>query len=166
MDLLREYEKQLEEYERTGIPNEAVIETSVILKSKGQELKEKQRTYEPPEFVHQQHGSSAGADSKQFHIYRRLRNKEESRVNQMVEIEKEEEENRIFAEKRMHSEKEIKEKQTKKAAKRQKRKERQRLAKEKEKLLKDSKNTPDGKPTEGNAVPLFPDDDSTSSEND
>lgn len=42
--------------------------------------------YEPPDFVRNVMGSSAGAGSGEFHVYRHLRRKEMSRLKEMEEM--------------------------------------------------------------------------------
>lgn len=42
--------------------------------------------YEPPEFVRNVMGSSAGAGSGEFHVYRHLRRKEMTRLKQLEEM--------------------------------------------------------------------------------
>lgn len=53
-------------------------ETSMSIKKK----------YEPPDFVRNVMGSSAGAGSGEFHVYRHLRRKEMSRLKEMEEMSK------------------------------------------------------------------------------
>lgn len=44
------------------------------------------RGYEPPDFVRNVMGSSAGAGSGEFHVYRHLRRKEMSRLKELEEM--------------------------------------------------------------------------------
>uniref|UniRef100_A0A6G1SIM1 PRKR-interacting protein 1 n=1 Tax=Aceria tosichella TaxID=561515 RepID=A0A6G1SIM1_9ACAR len=44
------------------------------------------KSYEPPEFVRNVMGSSAGAGSGEFHVYRHLRRKEMTRLKQLEEM--------------------------------------------------------------------------------
>ncbi|KNC97669.1 uncharacterized protein SPPG_07136 [Spizellomyces punctatus DAOM BR117] len=76
----------------------------------------------PPDFVRNVQGSSAGAGSGEFHVYRALRRKEYARQKILDEKAKEEQEQREFHEKLEAIKKLEAEKTAKKREKRQKRK--------------------------------------------
>lgn len=83
-----------------------------------------------PEFVRNIMGSSAGAGSGEFHVYRALRRKEYARQRFLTESAKKEELDREFAEKVEKRRQEEEERTEKKRAKRLKKKLRQKGAKE------------------------------------
>ena len=76
-----------------------------------------------PEFVYNVMGSSAGAGSGEFHVYRQIRRKEYARQKIIDEANTKEELNAAYHAKLAENEREAEEKTAKKRAKRQKKKE-------------------------------------------
>ena len=76
-----------------------------------------------PEFVYNVMGSSAGAGSGEFHVYRQIRRKEYARQKVIDEANTKEELNAAYHAKLAENEREAEEKTSKKRAKRQKKKE-------------------------------------------
>ena len=76
-----------------------------------------------PEFVYNVMGSSAGAGSGEFHVYRQIRRKEHARQKIIDEANTKEELNAAYHAKLAENEREAEEKTAKKRAKRQKKKE-------------------------------------------
>ena len=76
-----------------------------------------------PEFVYNVMGSSAGAGSGEFHVYRQIRRKEYARQKVIDEANTKEELNAAYHAKLAENQREAEEKTAKKRAKRQKKKE-------------------------------------------
>ncbi|KAL1922482.1 uncharacterized protein VTP21DRAFT_10021 [Calcarisporiella thermophila] len=101
----------------------------------------KEKTIKPPkDFVRNVPGSSAGAGSGEFHVYRANRRREFTRVKLMEEEAKKEKDQKEFQEKLERMQKEAEERTAKKRAKRQKRKAKQQNKKQK----KENDATADG----------------------
>lgn len=101
----------------------------------------KRRLPLPPEIVTNVQGSSAGAGSGEFHVYKAARRREYERLRVMDEEVRREEEQREFEDKRREREEEDKKKTERNRAKREKMKAR------KDKAKGDKKNG--GKPADG-----------------
>ncbi|KAI8813982.1 hypothetical protein BJ742DRAFT_788093 [Cladochytrium replicatum] len=85
----------------------------------------KEQTIKPPtDFVRNVQGSSAGAGSGEFHVYRALRRKENARLKFLEEMTKEERERHEFEQKQLEIQKSLEEKTAKRREKRKKRKQR------------------------------------------
>ncbi|KAI8813082.1 hypothetical protein BJ742DRAFT_790972 [Cladochytrium replicatum] len=80
----------------------------------------------PKDFVRNVQGSSAGAGSGEFHVYRALRRKENARLKFLEEMTKEERERHEFEQKQLEIQKSLEEKTAKRREKRKKRKQRDR----------------------------------------
>lgn len=78
-----------------------------------------------PEFVYNVMGSSAGAGSGEFHVYRQIRRKEYQRQKVLDDVKSKEELNEAFHAKLAENEREAEERTAKKRAKRQKKKDKQ-----------------------------------------
>ena len=91
----------------------------------------------PPESVRWVSGSSAGAGSSEFHIYRNLREHENKRQEWIGKKAKEDDENKIFQEQRLSRLQDCEEKTSRKRAKRQRKKQLQQQAKKLKKLEAD-----------------------------
>lgn len=102
----------------------------------------------PPEIVTNVQGSSAGAGSGEFHVYKAARRREYERLRVMDEEVRNEEEQREFEERRKEMEEEDKKKTERNRAKREKMKAR----KEKAKAGKDSAKQPDSAGANGGGV--------------
>lgn len=93
------------------------------------------KKYEPPDFVRNVMGSSAGAGSGEFHVYRHLRRKEMTRLKEMEESAKVEELDRKFK----HELEEMKQRaetiKLKKKLKREKKKKRKQECRRQEKRM-------------------------------
>merc|ERR1712018_1031967 len=76
-----------------------------------------------PEFVYNAMGSSAGAGSGEFHVYRQIRRKEFARQKHLEESKSKDELNEAYHAKLEENEREAEERTAKKRAKRQKKKE-------------------------------------------
>lgn len=83
------------------------------------------RVFKPPEFVRNIWGSSAGAGSGDFHVYRGVRRREYARQKFMNEQAKRDEKDQAYTEKVKQNQKEAEERTAKKRAKRLKKKQRQ-----------------------------------------
>lgn len=94
----------------------------------------------PPEIVANVQGSSAGAGSGEFHVYKAGRRREYERLRMMDEEVKQEEDEKHFLEKKKEQERKDREKTEKNRAKREKARAR------KDKLKKGQKGTADGSP--------------------
>lgn len=82
----------------------------------------KSKNYEPPDFVRNVMGSSAGAGSGEFHVYRHLRRKEIMRLKDMEAGAINEELDRKFKEELAQTKKAVEERMIKKKSKREKKK--------------------------------------------
>lgn len=78
--------------------------------------------YEPPDFVRNVMGSSAGAGSGEFHVYRHLRRKEMSRLKELEEMSKSERLDAEFKSKLEETKRKAQERTIKKKLKREKKK--------------------------------------------
>ncbi|XP_022648199.1 PRKR-interacting protein 1 homolog [Varroa jacobsoni] len=94
------------------------------------ERRQENRGHKVPEFVRNVMGSSAGAGSGEFHVYRQLRKKEITRVKLMEELAEKERLDNEFAARLAAKEKAAEEKTARKRAKRNKKKQK----------LKDNRN--------------------------
>lgn len=90
------------------------------------------KRYEPPDFVRNVMGSSAGAGSGEFHVYRHLRRKEISRLKEMEKSAVVDELDAQFKNKLEETKRKAEERTMKKRAKREKKKEK---SKEKKKRV-------------------------------
>merc|ERR1712018_1112928 len=99
-----------------------------------------------PEFVYNVMGSSAGAGSGEFHVYRQIRRKEFARQKHLEESKSKDELNEAYHAKLEENEREAEERTAKKRAKRQKKKEKMKknkkvkVEKKKEKKKKKKKS--------------------------
>lgn len=82
------------------------------------------KKYEPPDFVRNVMGSSAGAGSGEFHVYRHLRRKEMSRLKEMEESAVEDELNQEYKTKLAEAKKLAEKKALKRRMKRDKKRDR------------------------------------------
>lgn len=78
------------------------------------------KKYEPPDFVRNVMGSSAGAGSGEFHVYRHLRRKEMARLKEMEESATIEDLDKNFKEKLEQTKRKAEERTMKKKMKREK----------------------------------------------
>lgn len=102
------------------------------------------KPYEPPDFVRNVMGSSAGAGSGEFHVYRHLRRKEMARLKSLHEMSEQEKLDAEFRAKMDEMNRKNEEIAAKKRAKRQKKKQ----TKKAKKRLKRSSND-DGEESQG-----------------
>ncbi|ORY95367.1 hypothetical protein BCR43DRAFT_492881 [Syncephalastrum racemosum] len=126
--------------------------------------KEKSVVKAPKEFVRNVPGSSAGAGSGDFHVYRAHRRREYARLREMTEAERKEKEEREYREKIEKMKREDEERTAKKRAQRQKRKQRQTEANKNNKKQKTEDVKADNKKEE--TEPKAPSSSTSSSEKD
>lgn len=86
------------------------------------------RGYEPPDFVRNVMGSSAGAGSGEFHVYRHLRRKEMTRLKELEEMSHSERLDAEFKMKLEETKRKALERTLKKKLKREKKKKRKKQA--------------------------------------
>ncbi|CAG2111286.1 unnamed protein product [Medioppia subpectinata] len=103
--------------------------------------REDKKFAEPPDFVRNIMGSSAGAGSGEFHVYRHLRRKEYARLRHIDTQAKQEKLDEDFKQRIDDNKRLAEEKTAKKRAKRQKRKQKLRSKKSKTEKSEESKNS-------------------------
>ncbi|XP_066972073.1 PRKR-interacting protein 1 homolog [Macrobrachium rosenbergii] len=93
---------------------------------------------DPAEFVRNVMGSSAGAGSGEFHVYRHIRRREYARQEFLQELKEKDELDRVYHEKIKQNKLEMEQKAAKKRNKRQRQKEKQKAKRQKLKDMKKS----------------------------
>ncbi|XP_064096694.1 PRKR-interacting protein 1 homolog [Macrobrachium nipponense] len=91
---------------------------------------------DPAEFVRNVMGSSAGAGSGEFHVYRHIRRREYARQEFLQELKEKDELDRVYHEKIKQNKLEMEQKAAKKRNKRQRQKEKQKAKRQKLKAMK------------------------------
>jgi len=89
------------------------------------ETSNSRKKYEPPDFVRNVMGSSAGAGSGEFHVYRHLRRKELSRLKELEEMSHSEKLDQEFKKRLEESKQKARERTLKKKMKRDRKRQRE-----------------------------------------